>query len=163
MIVRAGTGWQYALADLSLILFLTTASALAQAGGAKKSLPVPDLPPSPPIAAAIDSEPVAVWSAASGAPELADWLNREGADPRLEVQVVVRYANGRRAAALAQAVQLAETGGARAKAARILVEPGLQAGAVVALSYASEDAARSGMPTVRLPARPLPASDTLAR
>lgn len=165
MIVRAGTGWQYALADLSLILFLTTAAALAQAGGAKKSVPVPvpDLPSSAPIAAAIDSEPVAVWSAASGAPELADWLNREGVDPRLEVQVVVRYANGGRAAALAQAVQLAETGGARAKAARILVEPGLQAGAVVALSYASEDAARSGMPTVRLPARPLPASDTLAR
>ena len=136
MIVRAGTGWQYALADLSLILFLVTASALAQANSAPKALP--PAPPLPPVAAALASEPVAVWSAGTGAPPLAQWLARVGADPRLEVQIVVRYADDEREAAAAQAVQLAAAGGPRAKTARILVEPGTRAGASVSLTYASE-------------------------
>lgn len=136
MIVRAGTGWQYALADLSLILFLVTASALAQANGRHK--PPPPAPPPPPIAAAIDSEPVAVWAAGPDAPPLAQWLGTVGADPRLEVQVVVRYASGGRETAIAQANQLAKTGGPRAGAARILVEPGPRSGASVSLTYASE-------------------------
>jgi hypothetical protein len=136
VIVRAGTGWQYALADLSLILFLVTASALAQASGGKQAQP--SAPPPPPIAAAIGSEPVAVWSASRDAPPLAQWLGNVGADPRLEVQVVVRYASGGREAAIAQANQLATAGGPRASAARILVEPGVRSGASVSLTYASE-------------------------
>jgi hypothetical protein len=136
MMIRAGTGWQYALADLSLILFLATASALSLAGKADKPLPPP--PPLPPIAAAMESEPVAVWSAGAGAPPLAYWLAQVGNDPRLEVRVVVRYADGGRDAAVAQALQMAEAGGARAGRARILVEPGTRAGASVSLYYASE-------------------------
>ncbi len=136
MMVRAGTGWQYALADLSLILFLVTASALAQAGGPKAVLPPP-----PPVAAAMGSEPVAVWSAGPDAPPLADWLAQVGADARLEVSIVVRYADGGRGAAMAQAAQLVATGGERARDARILVEPGARAGASVSLTYASEVAA----------------------
>ncbi|MBA4353320.1 MAG: hypothetical protein C0409_01380 [Novosphingobium sp.] len=148
MIVRAGTGWQYALADLSLILFLVTASALAQASSARRPpLPVPPSSapasapaptPAPPVVAAFASEPVAVWSAGNGAPPLAAWLARVGADPRLEVQIVVRYTDSNRQAAAAQAVGLAVAGGRRASAARILVEPGARAGASVSLSYASE-------------------------
>lgn len=136
MMVRAGTGWQYALADLSLILFLVTASAFAQASSASGAQA--KVPPPPPIAAAMASEPVAVWSAGEGAPPLAQWLAGVGADPRLEVQVVVRYADGGREAAMAQAMQIAAAGGARAKAARILVEPGVRSGASVSLAYASE-------------------------
>jgi len=136
MNVRAGTGWQYALADLSLILFLVTASALAQANSAPKA-PPPPAPPAP-IAAAFTSEPVAVWSAGEGAPPLAQWLEEVAADPRLEVQVIVRFADKKRDAALAQAVQLVADGGPRASGARILVEPGDRAGASVSLTYASE-------------------------
>jgi len=136
MIVRAGTGWQYALADLSLILFLVTASALAQANSAPKAPPPAPLPP--PIAAALSSEPVAVWSAGAGAPPLADWLAQVAADPRLEVQIIVRFSDKGRDAAVAQAVQLAAVGGPRASSARILVEPGERAGASVSLTYASE-------------------------
>jgi hypothetical protein len=138
MIVRTGTGWQYALADLSLILFLATASALSQAGGRGRAAPARPLPP---IAAATESEPVAVWSTGSGAPPLRTWLSQVGQDPRLEVRVIVRYVGDTRLAALAQAVQLAESGGPRARHARILVEPGERAGASVALVYSSETAA----------------------
>ena len=140
MIVRAGTGWQYALADLSLILFLVTASALAQASSAPKA-PIPTSAPAPlpaPIAAAFTTEPVAVWSAGEGAPPLADWLAQVAADPRLEVQIIVRFADKKRDAAVAQALQLAVQGGPRASAARILVEPGDRSGASVSLNYASE-------------------------
>ena len=137
MIVRAGTGWQYALADLSLILFLVTASALAQTNSAPKAPPPPPAPPAP-IAAAFTSEPVAVWSAGEGAPPLAQWLAEVAADPRLEVQVIVRFADKKRDAAVAQAVALVAEGGPRASGARILVEPGDRAGASVSLTYASE-------------------------
>lgn len=140
MIVRAGTGWQYALADLSLILFMVTASALAQAGG-PKAVVLPPPPPLPPIAAAMGSEPVAVWSAGHDAPPLAKWLDQTAADRRLEVSVVVRYGNGGREAAMAQAAQLVAAGGTRARDARILVEPGARTGASVSLAYASELAA----------------------
>lgn len=139
MIVRAGTGWQYALADLSLILFMVTASALAQAGGPKVGGPL--TPPPSPVAAATGSEPVAVWSASRDAPPLANWLRQVGEDQRLEVSVVVRYADGGRGAAMAQAALLVAAGGARAKAARILVEPGTRTGASVSLAYSSEIAA----------------------
>lgn len=144
MIVRAGTGWQYALADLSLILFLATATALAQAQGhageGAKTPPVPPARPLP-IAAAMEAEPVAVWSAGTGAPPLAQWLDQNAGDARLEVRIVVRFADGMRDAAVAQAVQLARAGGPRAGHARLLVEPGTQAGASVLLFYASEAAA----------------------
>lgn len=136
MIVRAGTGWQYALADLSLILFLVTASALAQANSAPKA--PPSAPPPAPIAAAFTTEPVAVWSAGEGAPPLAQWLAQVAADPRLEVQIIVRFADKKRDVAMAQAIELATEGGPRASAARILVEPGERAGASVSLNYASE-------------------------
>jgi len=141
MIIRAGTGWQYALADLSLILFLVTASALSVSSKAgKAALPPP--PPPPPVAAALESEPVAVWSAGDGAPPLAEWLQQVGSDPRLEVRVVVRYRDGEREAAVAQAMQLTSAGGPRAAQSRVLIEPGSRAGASVSLYYASESARR---------------------
>ncbi len=141
MIIRAGTGWQYALADLSLILFLATASALSLAGK-RDQPPMQSAPSAPPaVAAALESDPVAVWSAGANAPPLETWLAQTGQDPRLEVRIVVRYADGQREAAMAQALQLAQTGGARAQQARILVEPGDRAGASVSLTYASERAA----------------------
>lgn len=141
MNVRAGTGWQYALADLSLILFLVTASALAQANSGHN----PPSPPPLPVAAALDSEPVAVWSAGEGGPQLRPWLDQVAADPRLEVRVVVRYIDGEREAALSQAVQLAASGGPRARRARLLVEPGDRPGASVSLFYASELQGRQAM------------------
>lgn len=146
MIIRAGTGWQYALADLSLILFLVTASALSMSG---KAAPVPAPLPPQPIAAALESAPVAVWSAADGAPPLAEWLGQVGRDPRLEVRVVVRYSDGEREAAVAQALQLAVAGGARASRARVLIEPGERAGASVSLFYAKEAHVPSATPLAR--------------
>ncbi len=71
MIARTGTGWQYALADLSLILFMVTAAGVSEAA---------------PDAAPPRSEPVAVWQA--GGPPLATWLAAQPPDPRQQLTIV---------------------------------------------------------------------------
>lgn len=122
-------GWQTILADLALILFMVTAAALANAGDAPAPAPRPAAPP------AGDVEPVALWRAGAGAPALDRWLADAARDPRLGVTITVHYAPGGRAAALAQAQDLAAAAGARAAAARIVIEPGDDAGAIAAVAY----------------------------
>lgn len=145
MITRPGqTGWQTILADLSLILFMITASALSVAEGPDpraRSQPSPPKPAPPAsIAASLQAEPVGLWRDAPGAPPLGQWLADQGRDPRLRLSVVVRYAPapGAREAALDHAAMLARMAGARAQGARLVIEPGLPAGASVALGYDRE-------------------------
>ncbi len=122
MIARAGSGWQTVLADLSLILFMVTASAVSQA------------PPDPPPAAAARpepavlpalGEPVALWRAGQGAPALAEWLAASAPDPRLRLTIMA--APDQAPAAL----DLARNAG---RPARVLIEPGAT-GIVAALTY----------------------------
>lgn len=129
MIARAGSGWQTLLADLSLILFMVTASALSQS---KDGLACAPPQPSP------RSEPLAVWRAEADAPPLSLWLASQPDDSRQQLSIVVHYraetGSAGQQAALAQAGKLlADTGGA-GKQARLVVEPG--AGDIVAsLAY----------------------------
>jgi hypothetical protein len=153
MIARPGqTGWQTILADLALILFMICASALSVAEGpapaadkaqaAPLRLPVAPSRPaaSHPVAPSQQAEPVGVWRDGPGAPPLAQWLADQAGDPRLRLSIVVRYApqSGGRAAALDQAAALARAAGPRAATARLVVEPGAQPGASVALGYDAE-------------------------
>ena len=62
---RADAGWQYALADLSLILFMVCALALAQAPKGKLKAMVQPAPEKPQSVAL--AEPTAVWRAGPGA------------------------------------------------------------------------------------------------
>lgn len=134
-------GWQTILADLALILFMVTAAALANAGDAPAPAPRAAPSPAPPAG---DVEPVALWRAGAGAPPIDRWLADAARDPRLGLTITVRYAPGRRAAALAQAQALAAAAGARADSARIVVEPGDDAGAIAAVAY--DAPARAGTP-----------------
>lgn len=104
MIARAGSGWQYALADLSLILFLVMASALGEADAVPAAVPgvLPAM-----------AEPVAVWRAGGGAPSLGQWLGAQPQDPRLRLTVIAQYTAGHEAAAFASAKALLSDGGAR--------------------------------------------------
>lgn len=142
MIGRTGSGWQYALADLSLILFMITAAALAQAG--EKSVLAQ---PSP------QGEVLAVWRDASDAPPLGEWLATQTPDPRQQLTIVVhygvaRYDAGGQDGALDAARGLAALAGEAGAAARIIVEPG--AGGVVAtLAYdVPAQALARGLPDV---------------
>lgn len=153
MIARPGqTGWQTILADLALILFMICASALSVAEGpapaAVKAQAAPlraPPPPAPhPVTPSQQAEPVGVWRDGPGAPPLAQWLADQAADPRLRLSIVVRYGarsanpQSAREAALEQAARLARTAGPRAGSARVVVEPGAQPGASVALGYDEE-------------------------
>ena len=118
MIARAGSGWQTVLADLSLILFMTTAAAVRDAPPATPPQRAPQSVNLPALA-----QPVAVWTAAPGAPALAQWLAAAGADPRLRLTILAP------SAAAAQALALAAAAG---RPARIVLDPD-RSGAVQAL------------------------------
>jgi hypothetical protein len=154
MIARTvSVSWQTILADLSLILFMVTASALAnssdgplgpdtdEAGAhpapARSPAPHPPAPhpPAPPVTPSPRAEPVGVWRAEAGAPPLPQWLNEVARDPRLRLTITVHYAPGGREAALAQALRLDTAAGPRAADARIIVEPGLPAGASAVVGF----------------------------
>lgn len=165
MISRAaGASWQTILADLSLILFMVTAAALANAPpdgpigpdtatdtprpphrlrvadlAARDHAPAPAPSPSTSPAASLRAEPVGVWQDMPGAPPLATWLAEQGRDPRLRATIIVRYANGARASALARATVLSQSAGQRAADARIVIEKGPVASASVLLGYDSDD------------------------
>lgn len=124
MSARAG-GWQTALADLSLILFMVTAAAVGQqlpAMRESREKGAASAVPAPPIQA----EPLAVYIDAPGAPPLADWLDQQAVDPRQQLTVTARYgfARGARERAFAAAVRLVHEAGRAGHAARIVVEPG---------------------------------------
>lgn len=106
MKVRAGTGWQYVMTDLSLILFMITAAALREA-------PAEAQKPSA-LAAPALGEPIAVWRGGAGGPGLRPWLAAQGADPRQRLTVVAPLGDADAALALAQSA---------GRPARVVLEP----------------------------------------
>lgn len=127
MIVRAGSGWQTVLADLSLILFMVTAAALQQA----QDQPARAAVPIPPVAPPALAEPVALWRAAHDGPGLRQWLASQPVDPRLRLTIVAHHA-GDPARAGAAALALAREAG---RPARIVIEADGREGISAALTY----------------------------
>lgn len=138
MTTRIGTSWQTILADLAMILFMVTASALSDPAAAP-----PKPLPQPRLAASERAEPVGVWRDGPGMPTLSQWLAQQGADPRLRATVLVRE-TGDAAHALDHAQRLVGELGARGAGARVVVEPahGANDGATVTLGYDAEALAR---------------------
>lgn len=129
--VRAGTGWQTLLADLSIILFMVTASALSTTPDAK----APTLPPPPGTTPRSPrSEPLALYRADRGAPPLHEWLAGQSVDPRQQLTITAQYRPGAQATAMLQAEALVADAGAAGLSARIVVEPGA-GGVVASLAY----------------------------
>lgn len=128
MIVRAGTGWQTLMADLSIILFMVTAAALSQAGPGTAQAGKAELAPSQ------RGEPIAVYRSGDGAPPLAQWLNTQPRDERQMLTVVSTYRPGKQAEALARATALAQDAFARDVPTRVVVEPG-RGDATATLAY----------------------------
>lgn len=116
MIARVGSGWQTVLADLSLILFMVTASAVSEA------------PAKPPAIARMVlpalGEPVALWRQEPDAPALQDWLSAMP-DPRLRLTIMASPTEA------ATALALAKTAG---RPVRVLIEPDGN-GVIAALTY----------------------------
>ena len=116
MIARAGSGWQTVLADLSLILFMVTASAVSEAPAKPPATERAVLPAL--------GEPVALWRQGPDAPGLEAWLAAMP-DPRLQLTILASPAEAETALALAKMV---------GRPARVLIEPG-GSGVIAALTY----------------------------
>jgi len=135
MTIKLAQGWQVMLADLSLILFLSTAAALETRD------PADPVPPSAVTAAGMVQEsttPVAVFRA-GGETQLADWLQSRGADPREQLTVLARYTDGRQDEAVRTAQALATVASAQGLKARIVIEPGADDEAMALFAFTAED------------------------
>ena len=128
MKARAGTGWQTLFADLSIILFIVTAAAVAPAGEAASTI----------AASSERSAPLAVYRAEPGAPPLGDWLAGQSTDTRQQLSIVAHYAPGGQEAALAAAQALLHQAGGASAQARLVVEPGA-GGITAALAFDPPD------------------------
>lgn len=117
MIARAGSGWQTVLADLSMILFMVTASAVTEA-------PAEPQRPARSAAPSARSEPLALYRPGQGAPPLGEWLATQSPDPRQQLTVTVRYAPGEQEKALESAQRLLREAGAAGLRTRVVIEPG---------------------------------------
>lgn len=126
IVARAGSGWQYALADLSLILFLVASSAAATPAGAGRA---PER-----------SEPVAIYRTGPGAPPLRQWLDAQPADPRQQLTILARYGPADLSATMTLAEALAHEAQITGRRARIVVEPG-RGGISASLAYDPGEAA----------------------
>ena len=138
MSVRVGTGWQTIIADLSMILFMLTASAVTSQGPKAAQAPASTAAPQASVETiqpGARSEPVAVWIAGEGAPPLREWLAQQPRDSRQQVTVTASYAPGALDEAMTQAQALAREAGD----ARVVVEPGAP-GVRVVIGYDAPDA-----------------------
>lgn len=136
-----GSGWQLILADLALILFLVTLSALplaeTDAGGARglaarvaRDEDTRPAPPPPEIAAA-----QALYRPVAGGPELGEWLASQPRDPRATLTVFARYPAGGEAAAWKAARALASDARASGVPVRTIITAGSEAELYASLAY----------------------------
>lgn len=118
MITRAGSGWQTAMADLSLILFMVTAVAVNERPGPRAAPAAIMLPAL--------GEPVAVWRSAAGAPGLRDWLRETALDPNLRLTLLASADQAEAALALAAGA---------GRPARIVIEADARGPVAAVLTY----------------------------
>jgi len=134
MTLKLAQGWQVMLADLSLILFLSTAAALDARDAS-------DPAPAAVTAAALAQEsaaPVGVYRA-GGETQFSDWLASRGADPREQLTVLARHTDGGRDRAIRTSQALATVAAARGVEARIIVEPGAEDEVLALFAFTAED------------------------
>lgn len=124
MIARSAIGWQTMLADLSLILFMVTASAMADPPAKPKPAPLPrPTPPPSPLVDPARALPLAVWREASGGVGIGPWLAGQQIDSRQQLTITLHYPPGGQARALADATRLTQEAGPHGADARIVMEP----------------------------------------
>lgn len=135
---RGGHGWQLILADLALILFLLTLSALpaAEAGtgqrladkAARGEEARPD--PAPDIAAS-----QALFRPVAGGPGIGEWLAEQTVDPRATLTVFAIYPQGGEAVAWQAAHDLAADAEANGVRVRTIITAGDEHHLYASLAY----------------------------
>lgn len=133
------------LADLSLILFMVTASAMADPPVKAKPAPPPKPAPSPsPLVDPARALPLAVWREAPGGVGIGPWLASQQIDSRQQLTITLHYPPEGQGRALSDATRLTREAGTHGADARIVMEPEPQgAPPEVTASLAYDRAAQS--------------------
>ena len=134
MSLRPVPGWQFVLADLSLILFLTTAAALSQEGDTGAGSAAGASPPSIP-----DAGMTALYVVQPGAPSFADWLNSAARDPRERLTISAQYIAGERAAQARDALELVSLAERSGFAARLVLTPSMESRIAASFAFDGTD------------------------
>lgn len=132
-IQESGTPWQLILADLALILFLLTLSALAgfpEDGSAQEAA---DIEAGAPAFAPSQ----ALYRPGPDAPSLGQWLARQERDPRATLTVYARHGGADANAVWSEARALAREARAAGVAVRVVIEKGEETGLHASLGYDS--------------------------
>lgn len=130
MITPGGNAWLITLTDLSLILFMITAGALAQSEP-KGTHGRND------VAAVAMAEPVAIFRPDGNPDALKQWLANQAEDPRQRLTIRAVYSAGGEAAAADRAIRLAQEARADGREPRIVLESGKASDIAVSLAYDS--------------------------
>lgn len=135
---RGGHGWQLILADLALILFLLTLSALP-AAEAETGKRLADR-----AARKEDARPIklteiaaaqALYRPLAEGPSLSEWLAAQQPDPRTTLTIFVTHARGGEAEAWARAQALAAEARASGASVRTIITAGAEADLYASLAY----------------------------
>lgn len=149
MIARSGsgsTGWQLILADLALILFLVTLSALASEE-AQPHLAAGSTPHGPEVAPS-----QALFRPDPFGPTLAEWLARLPRDDRATLTVFAQHTGADRKAIWDQAQALAASAAEEGYPVRVVITKGAQSDLHASLAYdapvnANEEARQATRPS----------------
>ena len=135
---KGGHGWQLILADLALILFLLTLSALpaaeAETGRRLAARAVQEK-------GARDEEQTeiapaqALFRPVAGGPGLGAWLASQGPDPRATLTIFAVHLPGEEAAAWARAEALAAEARSKGARVRVIITAGDESDVYASLAY----------------------------
>jgi len=135
---RGGHAWQLILADLALILFLLTLSALPAAEAETARGLASRAVQEKTARAAVEAEVAAaqaLFRPVPGGPALGDWLAAQAPDPRATLTIFAVHAPGGEAAAWARAEALASEARARGTRVRTIISAGSSADIYASLAY----------------------------
>jgi hypothetical protein len=133
---RSGHGWQLILADLALILFLVTLSALPAAEAETGQRLADSDARSEDAARALEVAPAqALYRPIAGGPSLGAWLAAQPRDPRATLTVFAQYRPSEAQRAWEAAAALAADAQARGVAVRTIIAAGDSDDIYASLAY----------------------------
>ncbi|MEM7690062.1 MAG: hypothetical protein AAF291_13660 [Pseudomonadota bacterium] len=115
---RNANSWQLILADLALILFLSSAAALS-AGAEEEDAPHVSAASPSPIAPS-----QALYRPGPGLPSLGEWLAQQPRDPRAALTIVAQHQPGQEEQAWSDARSMAATARSMGVRARVIIREG---------------------------------------
>lgn len=137
MILRPVHGWQLILADLSLILFLVTLTALVNSSSDVERSPVTRPTSDPHVAPA-----QALFRKFEGGPDLREWISEQAADPRATLTIIAQHSEADRESVWRDARGLAQSVKDTGVPVRVVITTGERSDVYASLAYDAPDPER---------------------